>query len=301
MMISDIYLFARIRRLIRSVALLLPALLTAACDEVAEPAMPEETPIVAEGWIENGATPVVIVTRAVDLTQDAPSMDNFVEKWCRVSIFDNDVQYLLTGTINNAYTPPFIYTSSRLKGRAGHTYRLMIETDTDTIMSQPLTLPDPPAIASLTAEIADSIPEPSYTLRLKLKNPDPEGYYKIYGQSLGIDSRYYPTFMGTFAGRDYDPEKGLMVSRGIHSGYAADSISHFYAGGERVMIKVARIELDVFDFWQAYDANVSLSGNLLFPATVNCPSNLSNLNPHLPSPLGYWSPQAISESAIRIP
>ena len=73
------------------------------------PAMPDgPMPLVVEGWIEEGMAPIVMVTRAVDLTTDTASFDGFVEKWARVSIYDGEERYMLTGRINNDYMPPCI-------------------------------------------------------------------------------------------------------------------------------------------------------------------------------------------------
>ena len=108
------------------------------------PEMPDgPMPLVVEGWIEEGLAPVVMVTRAVDLTTDTASFDGFVEKWARVSIYDGDERYVLTGSVNRDYMPPFIYTSSRLRGQTGHTYRLVVETESDTVEAETTMLPSP--------------------------------------------------------------------------------------------------------------------------------------------------------------
>ena len=112
------------------------SLLSLSACENQDPSMSDQSmPIVVEGWIENGVSPVVMVTHAVNLTADSVSFDNFVEKWCRVSVYDGDTRYLLTGTVNKDYTPSFIFTSSSLKGKTGHAYRLLIEFEARTIQS----------------------------------------------------------------------------------------------------------------------------------------------------------------------
>ena len=57
-------------------ALALVASLWGCADDEPELRDDAEMPIVVEGWIENGAYPMVIITRAIDLTKPMDSLDN---------------------------------------------------------------------------------------------------------------------------------------------------------------------------------------------------------------------------------
>lgn len=140
-------------------ALLVAGFCMFSCAEEPRDGMPDRMPLVIEGWIEDGLRPVVIVTRAVDLTRPVGSLDDYVEKWCRVSIADGDRIYYLTGKIDKAYTPSFVFTTSRLHGVAGHTYHLKVETE-DTVVEAETRIPASPVIDSLKvvkAGLADSL------------------------------------------------------------------------------------------------------------------------------------------------
>ena len=250
------------------------------------------TPLVVEGWIEDGAAPMVIVTHAVDLTQGTPSFDGFVEKWARVSVFDGDTQYLLTGRINNDYTPSFIFTSSRLKGKPGHTYRLLVETEERTLEAT-ATLPDAPAIASLEAVPLPDNPD-LYSIQAYVANPEDNRYYKFFTKTNGTDPHFYGSFLGTFAGKEYSPTEGYTITRGIHGGYNSDEFSHYFTHGEQVTVKLCTLESHIYDFWKIYDSNVSLSSNLFFTFSHNCPSNIEG-------GLGYWAAYGSAFRTIRIP
>lgn len=264
--------------------------LLAGCESEPQPVV-ADAPIVVEGWIEEGETPVVIVTRAVDLTQNVDSFDGFVQRWCRVSVFDGERKHILEGRVDTAYMPSFVFKSRSLRGEAGHTYRLMIETDTDTIESVS-TISPAPEIESLT-------PEPSaeadtlFTVRAFFRGIDPEGYYKVYARSQREEKRYYGSFLGTFAGADYDPEKGISVSRGIHSTYRDEEFTHFYRRGDFVYVKICRIDRAAYDFWHAYDSAVSMSTNMFFTVTQNCPSNVIGA-------LGCWSACGMNFALVYI-
>lgn len=295
------------------------AMFLTACVGDREPDQSKDMPLVIEGWIETGEAPVVIITRAVDLTQETPSFDNFVEKWCRVSIYDNDLRYLLSGRINNGYTPSFIFTSTRLKGKLGHSYRLLVETS-DSIHSAEYTSA---AVIEPAPTIEEALPvavqgDSLYKINIRLADLEEEGYYKIYTQTLGKEGRYYPAFTSTFSGDDYNESAGIDITRGIRTDfsglqfgndisesgnpdsetydddyYSDNSFSHFFEKDDIVKIKVCRISKENYDFWKAYDANVSLGNNMFFTFMENCPSNI-------PGALGYWGAWGQSEIAIRI-
>lgn len=275
--------------------LLLPLLMAAGCDSdlPESPDTEGDAPLVVEGWIEEGGSPIVIVTRAVDLTQENPSFDGFVEKWCRVSIFDGDTRYLLTARSNDSYTPSFIYTSARLKGKAGHTYRLMVETESDTITAESTILP--------TARILRLEPTPSeesdtlYSICARLRDVEQDAYYKIFAKSSKEERRFYGSFAGTFRGSEYDSIAGRNVTRGLHGGYDRDDFSHYYAKGDRVTVKICSMEREIYEFWKVYDSNVSFSGNLFFTYTSSLPSNLQG------GALGYWAAYGMREGAVIIP
>lgn len=256
-----------------------------------QPDVPTVPPLVVEGWIEEGESPVVMVTRAVDMTQDVESFDTMVEKWCRVSVFDNGKRYLLTGKSDSSYTPPFVFTTSSLRGKSGHTYVLRVETETDTVEGT-ATLPPAVMIDKLEPEkIAGS--DSLYSIKATLRNVEPAGYYKFFVKTIGKDNRFYPSFLGTFSGADYDTASGFNITKGIHAGYEGDEFSHYFSAGDKVTVKICSMERNVFEFWKTYDSNVSLSGNLFFTFTENCPHTVIG-------GIGYWGAYGMSRRSIEV-
>lgn len=262
------------------------------CDTMHEPTLAEKPPIVVEGWIEEDDYPVVIVTHAVDLTETTATFDDVVEKWCRVSIFDGEERYLLTGRLNKDYTPSFIFTTTHLKGKVGHTYRLLIETETDTIESA-ATMMDAPDLLPLTLkQVADN--DTSYYIRADLHGVDLTGYYKFFVKSNANDSHYYGSFLGTFAGEDYDETNGFDITRGIHSGYSTEVFDHYFHPGDVVNVKLCSLEYSVYDFWKVYEQNTYMSENLFFTFDSNCPTNIKG-------GIGYWAAYGVSKRLVVIP
>jgi hypothetical protein len=277
------------------IPLLILSLLTtlAACVDSDNEPTAETMPLVVEGWIEDGLAPIVMVTHAVDLTTDTASFDGFVEKWGRVSIYDGDTRYILSGRLNRDYTPSFIFTTSKLKGEPGHTYRLLIETE-DATVEAVTTMPEPPEIATVEAvKVADN--DTLYTLTAHLADVDPNGYYKFFTHTTELESRYYSAFLGSFAASDYDTTAGWNITRGIHSLYNSDdTFNHYFVSGQHVYVKLCSMEQEIYDFWHVYDSSISLSQNLFFSFSDNCPSNIVG-------GLGYWAAYGTSRASILIP
>ncbi len=267
------------------------AAMSASCDE-SDIRQSGPMPLVVDGGISEGDTPVIMLPRAINLTADSPSIDNSVEKWCRVSIFDNGRQYVLAGKINDAYTPSFIYTDTRLKGRPGHTYRLLIETGDETYSAEQTLLPSPQIdrIEIRKAMDCDTL----YTLQLFLKDLPDGGHYRIFTRTYGQEKRFFSSFLGSGDNDLYNHETGISITRGIHSGFSDDRFDHYFHSGETVMVQVCSADESMHTFWQAYDRNVSLSQNLFFTFAENCPGNIQDA-------LGYWAAYGTSTGAVRIP
>lgn len=268
------------------------ALLGVACESVSDEPQAGPMPLVVEGWIEEGAAPVVMVTRAVDLSDELASFDDVVERWARVSVSDGERRYYLSGRIDTNYTPPFIFTTSRLKGKVGHSYSLLVETETDSVEAESRLMPAP-LVARLEAEPIEGS-DSLYRVRAWFDGIEPDGMYRVFVRSQRQDSRFFGAFMGTFSGADYDPSEGRIVTRGVHSLYDAEGeFSHYFPYGDRVSVKICSMEAELYDFWRVYDSSVSLSQNLFFSFAENCPSNVRG-------GLGYWAAYGMDYRSINI-
>lgn len=249
----------------------------------------EAMPLVVEGWIEEGEAPVVMVTHAIDLTMETPSFDDFVEKWGRVTIYDDGKPYILTGRLLDGYTPSLVFTSSRLKGSVGHTYRLVIETENDYAETT-VVMPPAPVITSV-----EKVKEPrGYSLKVDLARTD--GVVQFRTRIVGSEERFYPAFCSTMSVRDI-PEGGFKVTRGIRASYNldhSDQFSNFFAPGQTVIVKVWSVPEELLPFWTAYDQAVSLSGNIFLNIPQNCGGNIAGA-------LGYFSASGVSATALSFP
>lgn len=88
----------------------------------AEVILPSSAPqLVIEGWIENGMNPVVMITTTVPVNsevKDVEQLKDYIVTWGKVTISDGQDTVIMTGKADKRYFPPYIYTTSRMKG--GH-------------------------------------------------------------------------------------------------------------------------------------------------------------------------------------
>lgn len=200
-------------------------LITGACADEPRPDLSSDLPVVVEGWIDEGEHPIVMITRAIDLTKPMDSLENYVEKWWRVSIDDGSKRYYLTARLNRDYIPSFVYTTPRLRGKAGGEYRLIIETGDTVITASTRILPHV-AIDSLkvsTTANCDTLRQINAFI-----GKDPDGIsprFKFFSRVINRERRFYSSFLGTFERSAYNPLTGFSVSKGIHNTFEGDQ--HF--------------------------------------------------------------------------
>ena len=85
--------------------------------------------IVVEGWIESGSAPVVILSKTFTVTTEEKidEDETIVLPWGKVVVSDGTESVVLTGDYDDQYLPPYIYSSSKIKGVPGRTYYLTVE------------------------------------------------------------------------------------------------------------------------------------------------------------------------------
>lgn len=232
-------------------------------------------PLVVEGWIEDEAKPIVLITRAADLSVTTGPIDELVQRWCRVTVSDGEESEILAMKINPNFVPPIIYTSARLKGKVGHTYTLTVETDKDTITAV-TTIPPVSRIDSLSISSVDTMFNVRLFANVKLELSQ---YYKIFTK-VNEETRYYSSFLGIFSIDEYNPNKGWNVARGIHQTYEGKYTPN-YITGDTVYIKFCTMDSVAFAFWKSYERSVSLQTNFFFTSTKECEGNIIGGK-------GYW-------------
>lgn len=273
------------------------ALLLAACTPSWQPEGEER--LVVEGWIDAGGFPIVMVTTSVPTSTEYQSIDDqesHLMRHARVTVSDGENSVILTGKYNDAYFPPYIYTTSDLRGVAGKSYSLKVE-----LPSVGLT-----AIGTTTIPTAvplDSIwcvPSPDdkgkYNIKARFSDPEAsEDYYRLFVKVAGKDSSYVASYMGCMSDSDLPRHAEINVMRGLsvdnESSWAWNPAS--FEKGDEVMVKFCTMDRVSYEFWNSYEPVVSLSVLPMFQATYNPAFNVTG-------GIGYWCGYGASKYTIRV-
>ncbi|MDO4161091.1 MAG: DUF4249 family protein [Prevotellaceae bacterium] len=238
--------------------------------------------VVVEGWIDNGKFPIVILSRTVPISSEYHSIDDlsdYIERWATVTVNDGEQDVVLVGRYDDNYFPPYIYTTSEMRGVTGRTYNLTIDCLDGIHVEATTSIPPVATVDSFCIEPVET----NDTLRqLYGYISRPFGntmYYKFFTHVL--EKRYY--YMSSYLGitnSDLLPANGKMA---VYQGRIniEKDFNPYFSVGDTVMVKFAQIDSMAYSFWRDFEDMTTLSRNPLFPVT-------NNLNSNIKGGLGYW-------------
>lgn len=267
-----------------SVALFILMMCVCSCskDVVLEPAKS----IVVEGWIDAGGYPVVIITRSLPVMigrDDGVALDDlsdYVVRWAKVTVSDGETEVILTGGSDKDYFPPYIYTTGGIKGVAGKSYDLKVETD-DQIITATTTIPDnPPAIDSIV--FSSILADTTLTgINVYIKdNPGTHDYYKSFYVTDFNNHHFISSALGVVDDALADSTFVMQVIRdGNLVEMNIDNV--YYRNGTDVALKIATMDSISYNIWQGYEDRIRLGFSLVTSTTTNIPTNVNG-------GVGYW-------------
>lgn len=274
--------------------LLLALLDLTACHEDDDYLPDYHSEMVVEGWIEEGGFPVVMVSCTYPVTERNTEKDDladYVLHWARVSVTCEGREVLLTGMRDDRYFPPYIYTTSELRGEAGKQYTLTVDyrnmhahattsvlpaPQLDGLRSEPV--PGERKLRSVTATFTDPAEERNFYQIFVKKGKDTRQYQAAYlgsvdDRSLSGQSEHGVHYGRTFKDKDYTP---------------------YFSKGDTVYVKLAQVDEQSYNFWSEYDKNIILGASMLFPKSTNLPSNVEGA-------IGYWCGMGSTTRTLIIP
>ncbi len=253
----------------------------ASCTDTDAPYVEQQ--IVVEGWIDDGGFPMVFLTQTVTPQSDEQGMerlDSLLIRWGRVTITDEtagDSVTLKGGKVDNQALP-FGYTSTDMRGRAGHTYRLDVHYQRYHATAR-TTIPEAVSVDSFrSVRVAgnDTLRE----LHAYVSGRANGAYgYKFLVQRKNKDTYLKSSYLGVYSNAHLDANPYLTVSVG-HS----MNTKHFtplFSVNDTLSIKLASIDEASYNFWNDYESTVTFSRNPFFSSGNNIRSNIVG-------GLGYW-------------
>ena len=233
--------------------------------------------LVVEGSIDDGGFPVVIVTTSVAVHsgyhEPLDSLGSHLLRWARVAVSDGEQEVVLTGKYDRAYTPPFVYTTTRLRGEAGHSYTLTVDYG-DYHARALTTIPAAPSVDSMWVlpVIQDSLCSIVVTF-----NDDGacRRYYKAYVRRGRYGHQWLPAYLGTVSNEVLAVGGNeLVVNQASLATDASQEYVPYFGYGDTVSVKFAQIDEVSYRFWSDFDNNTNFSRNPLFPSVTPLRGNV---------------------------
>ena len=276
------------RRMIYGMCLLL---LFAACQEEFQKSREE---IVVEGWIESGASPIVLLTKSfvVELEKNVDEETSIVLPWGKVTVSDGTESVILTGDYDERYFPPYIYSTSKIKGVPGRTYYLTVEYG-NRILTAQATIPEVDSLEAITVSTCDDADGMYQITAYYDDNPVTKDYYLFLTRIYNDETRYYPAFLGLQEDGHLGLHNRQVVHPGIHT--LTDSVKYhpYYHADDSIQIKFAKIDETTYHIHKAYNEMISLSSNPVFASDISMPTNIEG-------GLGYWCGYAVTKYNVII-
>lgn len=292
--------------IMRLIPLTVFVLLTSQCE--GDVLIEAEPQIVVEGYIDDGGYPLVGVTLTFPVSTEEHSiadMKDHILRWARVSISDGEQTEVMVGRYHKGYFPPYIYTTTTMRGQVGRSYTLSVDyrqyhaTATTTIPE--VAKPDSIVMYPLSGEesaptlqcdtVVEGVAYPKYyqSYIYFRDNADTKDYYAVFSR-VGEDQRQFLlSHLGTIDDESLRSESRIPAYRGHH---IQGKYQRYFIFGEPVGIKFARIDAQSYQILKDYENNILLGSNMFMASSNNIRSNIVG-------GLGYWIGCGASSSYFR--
>jgi hypothetical protein len=242
----------------------------------------EDSATVVEGWIEDGQFPVVMLTKTLPITgnyQTVPlDSKEFLVRWAKVTVSDGEKSVILTGKFDSGYMPPFIYTTSWMRGEAGKTYTLEVEYE-NSVLTAETTIPHPVEVDSFKVEKAGTSDSLFLIKACFADDPKEKNYYQFFTR-VGTKSKQ---FMASYLGSFDDEVLSESVEVPVYRAHTLDNDDYtpYFSQNDTVSVKFCHIDEVSFRFWDEYTKSQSLSSNMFL-------ANFSTVPGNVKGGIGYW-------------
>lgn len=240
-----------------------------------------QSDIVVEGWIEADGYPVIIVTETFPISNRYENVENlkqFIVKWAKVTVISETDSVVLTGKYDNGYFPPYVYTTSRIKGEVGKSYTLKVEYK-DYNVTAKTTIPEFPEITSFNLHKCDGV-DSLYIVDANFSgNFSETNCYQCFSRVGAKWRQYFASFMGSLNGHNLSYSSTIPIYRSRH--LLEDDYTPYYKYNDTISVKVSQLDSVSYNFWHEYMKTQVTSLNTFFSFQENLSSNING-------GIGYW-------------
>ena len=205
-------------------------------------------------------------------TQKFDSLANHLLRWAKVTVSDGEQSVILTGMVDRHYYPPFIYTTSRMRGKTGHTYKLEVEYE-EYHATAVTTIPERPQVDSFRV-VPTAVDSLCQIVACFTDTAREASYYKAFIRMGRMGKQWYSAYLGLIPGELVDGYAELVVNKAWLLNDEEEYVPSFNYS-DTVSVKLARIDDQAYRFWKDYEDHLNYSRNPLFPLTHNLHSNIN--------------------------
>ena len=252
----------------------------------------DPTKMVVEGWIDAGKHPIVMLHTSYSLSEpDNTTLLDALEKhmvlFGKVVIFDGEDSVILTGRVDTNYLPPYIYTTTKMRGEVGKSYSLHATYKSFSAKSKTI-IPEIAIFDSIRTDITNQkVHVIGYANQLEIGEP-----YIIMVRTIK-DKQYKICPMGAF--RASQKQLKLTINNPINFTGEGMILQTLFPQTDSVdiAIKFAKVDEAEYQFWDSYIAQKMTQGMFFMETYGNIISNIENGN-------GYWCGMGASEYTISL-
>ena len=252
----------------------------------------DPTKMVVEGWIDAGKHPIVMLHTSYSLSEpDNTTLLDALEKhmvlFGKVVIFDGEDSVILTGRVDTNYLPPYIYTTTKMRGEVGKSYSLHATYKSFSAKSKTI-IPEKAIFDSIRTDINNQkVHVIGYANQLEIGEP-----YIIMARTTK-DKQYKICPMGAF--RASQKQLKLTINNPINFTGEGMILQTLFPQTDSVdiAIKFAKVDEAEYQFWDSYIAQKMTQGMFFMETYGNIISNIENGN-------GYWCGMGASEYTISL-
>lgn len=255
---------------------------------------PESPQMVVEGWIEEGGHPTVILSTTIPIKEEYTSFDSvgkYLIRWGRVSVSDGENTVVLSGKYDEGYFPPFVYTSTAMRGVAGRTYTITADYrdfHATGVTSVPKSVPLD-NVYSVPVGDNDTLRTVHAVFHV---NPAMQRYFKLFTRSDMSEQQYFSSSMGILDAMTLSNPADVPVYRGMRVTNHENYESHFKVG-DTVIVKLCTLDEQSYNYWKDWGNSEEFSANPLFGFFTNPRSNIHG-------GVGYWCGYGRSQKIIIV-
>jgi hypothetical protein len=213
---------------------------------------------------------------------DSTKVRGLVVSTAKVTVSDGANEEVLTFRKDDRYFPPYVYAGTSLRGVAGKTYTLKVESKGQTYTAT-TTIPPPATFDELWFEHAPGKDSLGYIYGKFTDNGDTDNYYRVFTQRQSKDQRYIPVYLSAVGDQSFNGKSfTFSLLRGPDSfTNVVDDL--YFAEGDTVMIKFCTMDKAHFDFWRTLERELYVLGNPFASSGNEILSNIDNKKA-----LGVW-------------